>query len=108
MTIQAYQTLYESSIAYGMRKALQAEQNKAQILIQIQQVEAEIDELEGDVDDLKKKINKQLADCRRAKQSQKESNREYLKQLQDENKKTLFNVKDILMDFDKYEKEDSD
>ena len=28
MTIQAYQTLYESSIAYGMRKALMAEQNK--------------------------------------------------------------------------------
>jgi dynein light intermediate chain len=25
MTIQAYQTLYESSIAYGMRKALMAE-----------------------------------------------------------------------------------
>ena len=25
MTVQAYQTLYESSIAYGMRKALQAE-----------------------------------------------------------------------------------
>jgi|TARA_B110000305_G_C19063275_1_gene458135 dynein light intermediate chain, axonemal len=25
MTIQAYQTLYESSIAYGMRKALQDE-----------------------------------------------------------------------------------
>jgi len=44
-------------------------------------VEAEIDELEGDVDDLKKKINKQLADCRRAKQSQKESNRDYLKAL---------------------------
>ena len=28
MTIQAYQTLYESSIAYGMRKALMAEQRK--------------------------------------------------------------------------------
>ncbi len=28
MTIQAYQTLYESSIAYGMRKALMAEQGK--------------------------------------------------------------------------------
>lgn len=28
MTIQAYQTLYESSIAYGMRKALMAEQKK--------------------------------------------------------------------------------
>ena len=29
MTIQAYQTLYESSIAYGMRKALQDEQQRA-------------------------------------------------------------------------------
>lgn len=32
MTIQAYQTLYESSIAYGMRKTLQAEQSKAEKL----------------------------------------------------------------------------
>lgn len=29
MTIVAYQTLYESSIAFGMRKALQSEQGKA-------------------------------------------------------------------------------
>ena len=31
MTIQAYQTLYESSIAYGMRKALMSEQRKNQM-----------------------------------------------------------------------------
>ena len=35
MTVQAYQTLYESSVAYGMRKALQAEQRKAEMLIRI-------------------------------------------------------------------------
>lgn len=29
MTIAAYQTLYESSVAFGVRKALQAEQGKA-------------------------------------------------------------------------------
>jgi dynein light intermediate chain len=29
MTVAAYQTLYESSIAYGMRKALAAEQAKS-------------------------------------------------------------------------------
>lgn len=28
MTIDAYQTLYESSMAFGMRKALRAEQGK--------------------------------------------------------------------------------
>ena len=31
MTIAAYQTLYESSIAFGMRKALMAEQKKAEM-----------------------------------------------------------------------------
>lgn len=44
MTIQAYQTLYESSIAYGMRKALQAEQSKAEklnLLASLQRVCAE-------------------------------------------------------------------
>jgi dynein light intermediate chain len=35
MTIQAYQTLYESSIAYGMRKSLQAEQSKAEKYLQL-------------------------------------------------------------------------
>ena len=29
MTLAAYQTLYESSVAFGMRKSLQAEQGKA-------------------------------------------------------------------------------
>ncbi len=29
MTIAAFQTLYESSVAFGMRKALMAEQGKA-------------------------------------------------------------------------------
>lgn len=31
MTISAYQTLYESSIAFGMRKALMSEQRKAEL-----------------------------------------------------------------------------
>ena len=39
MTIQAYQTLYESSIAYGMRKALIAEQWKNQMQTQIKNLE---------------------------------------------------------------------
>ena len=29
MTVAAYQTLYESSMAFGVRKALQAEQGKS-------------------------------------------------------------------------------
>lgn len=37
MTIAAYQTLYESSVAFGMRKALQAEQGKAEMERKVQQ-----------------------------------------------------------------------
>ncbi len=46
MTVQAYQTLYESSIAYGMRKALQAEQKKAEMLIKINQLNDICEDLE--------------------------------------------------------------
>ena len=49
MTVQAYQTLYESSIAYGMRKALQAEQRKAEMLIKINQLNAVCEDLEEEV-----------------------------------------------------------
>lgn len=60
MTIQAFQTLYESSVAYGMRKALQAEQRKAEMLIKINQLEDTCSELESEVNELKNKIKRML------------------------------------------------
>eukprot|EP01083_Nonionella_stella_P086357 239938_1 len=38
MTIAAYQTLYESPIAYGMRKALMAEQKKGRTRTEIEAI----------------------------------------------------------------------
>ena len=61
MTVQAYQTLYESSVAYGMRKALQAEQRKAGMLIKINQLAATCDDLEQEVLELKEAIADRLA-----------------------------------------------
>ncbi len=61
MTVQAYQTLYESSVAYGMRKALQAEQRKAEMLIKINQLAATCDDLEQEVLELKDAIADRLA-----------------------------------------------
>eukprot|EP00793_Prasinoderma_coloniale_P003805 PRCOL_00003182-RA len=55
MTIAAYQTLYESSVAFGMRKALQTEQGKADMEARIQQLEAEQKELERQVAEWKAK-----------------------------------------------------
>ncbi|XP_052002880.1 axonemal dynein light intermediate polypeptide 1-like [Xyrauchen texanus] len=56
MTIAAYQTLYESSVAFGMRKALQGEQGKSDM-------EHRILELESEKRDLEKQVNEQKAKC---------------------------------------------
>ncbi|XP_009959308.1 PREDICTED: axonemal dynein light intermediate polypeptide 1, partial [Leptosomus discolor] len=56
MTMAAYQTLYESSIAFGMRKALGAEQGKADM-------EKRIAELEEEKRELERQVSEQKAKC---------------------------------------------
>uniref|UniRef100_A0A673CH97 Axonemal dynein light intermediate polypeptide 1 n=1 Tax=Sphaeramia orbicularis TaxID=375764 RepID=A0A673CH97_9TELE len=56
MTLVAYQTLYESSVAFGIRKALQAEQGMTDL-------EKRISELESQKLELNKKLEDQRAKC---------------------------------------------
>lgn len=56
MTIAAYQTLYESAVAFGMRKALQTEQGK-------NEMEGKIQTLEGDVKDLERQVQEWKLKC---------------------------------------------
>lgn len=56
MTIQAYQTLYESSIAYGMRKALMSEQRKNQMQTEIKTLEDTCDRLERENKQMEQEI----------------------------------------------------
>jgi len=55
MSIAAYQTLYESSVAFGMRKALQEEQGKTDMETKIKELEDEKAHLEQQVTELKAK-----------------------------------------------------
>ncbi|KAG8345297.1 putative Axonemal dynein light chain [Trypanosoma vivax] len=52
MTLDAYRSLYESSAAYGMRKALQAEQSKIEMEARIHALEREKEELKQQVEEL--------------------------------------------------------
>ena len=49
MTLMAYQTLYESSIAFGIRKALKAEAGKAEMEAYISKLELEKTKLDKEV-----------------------------------------------------------
>lgn len=55
MTVAAYQRLYESSIAYGMRKALMAEQRKGEMQDRISELEGNRRDLEAQVAELERK-----------------------------------------------------
>jgi dynein axonemal light intermediate chain 1 len=55
MTVGAYQTLYESAVAWGMRKALESEQGKTGLEETIERLEIEKSELTREVRDLKSK-----------------------------------------------------
>jgi dynein light intermediate chain len=57
MTIAAYQTLYESSTAFGMRKALLAEQGKVDLQQKIEELEKEQRNLEHQVMELRNKCD---------------------------------------------------
>ncbi|CDW91394.1 axonemal dynein light chain p33 [Stylonychia lemnae] len=85
MTIQAYQTLYESSVAYGMRKALQAEQRKSEMLIKINQLNDNCDELEQEVDDLKRRIQQLLKQEKKEKELGEKRHQDDMKSINDDN-----------------------
>lgn len=92
MTIQAYQTLYESSIAYGMRKALMAEQKKSEMQTNITQLRQACDELENEVtrqdQEIIEMVKKDEED-RAREQKAHEDQVEYLKALNQDYKREL-------------------
>ena len=67
MTINSYQSLYESSIAYGIRTLLLAEEEKKKLSDEIEKIEKECSELEVAIEeiDFKLKENKEKDDKNR-------------------------------------------
>lgn len=55
MTIAAYRTLYESSVAFGIRKALLAEQGRTEHTQRVRMLETEKESLEKQLTDLQAK-----------------------------------------------------
>lgn len=82
MTLAAYQTLYESSVAFGMRKALQAEAGKSDMETKLTQLEQDKRDLEAEVQKLKAKcdeIERREAERRQTEQRKHEEELQFLK-----------------------------
>ena len=92
MTIQAYQTLYESSIAYGMRKALMAEQKKNEMQTNITQLRQACEESENEVTRLEQELVDIVAkdeEDNKREQKAHEDQVDYLKALNQDYKSEL-------------------
>merc|ERR1712216_724390 len=61
MTIDAYKTLYDSSVTFGVRKQLQAEQGMAELEEQKKEKENHVLELRNKVDVIEKRENEHKA-----------------------------------------------
>ncbi|XP_020284627.1 axonemal dynein light intermediate polypeptide 1 [Pseudomyrmex gracilis] len=82
MTLAAYQTLYQSSIAFGMRKALQSEQGKEDLIHTVEELQAQKAELERTVAELKLKydcLEKRAAEMREAEEKKHMEEVQFLK-----------------------------
>ncbi|XP_011644257.1 LOW QUALITY PROTEIN: 33 kDa inner dynein arm light chain, axonemal [Pogonomyrmex barbatus] len=82
MTLAAYQTLYQSSIAFGMRKALQAEQGKENLINTAEELKLQKNELERMVAKLRLKYDqfeKRSAELREAEEKKHAEEVQFLK-----------------------------
>ena len=92
MTIKAYQTLYESSVAFGMRKALMAEQGKSEMEKRIEDLEQEKRDLDRQVNELKAKceaIEKREAERRQVEEKKHSEEIQFLKRTNQQLKQQL-------------------
>ena len=85
MTIQAYQTLYESSIAYGMRKALMAEQGKNEMQANIAALEQACNEHEEDIKRLQQEIEDTIKSDAEQSEREEKAHRDQVEYLNDLN-----------------------
>ena len=96
MTIAAYETLYESSIAYGIRKALMAEQKKTELDAKLKQLASVKRELQQQVDNLKKTIESTQARAAERRDTEEKAHMEEVERIQKTNEQLKTSLETML------------
>ena len=91
-----------------MRKALQAEQSKAEMLLKIQNLQEENTDLEDEVDELKRRIDDMLKEEQSDKQRAKDEHEREVSYITNDNQKQLLDLKKLLTTFEELKKEDDE
>ena len=90
--LNAFQSLYDSSIGYGMRHALTAEQKKSEIYARLQELKTDVEQLEEKVDQL----NQDEVDMIKADEEERAKGLEKHEAFRAEKDQSLFQLKEDL------------
>eukprot|EP01039_Chlorochromonas_danica_P009358 gene9358-10333_t len=96
MTITAYETLYESSIAYGVRKALVAEQKKIDLTAKIKDLNAAKRDLQQQVENLKNTIETTQARAIERREAEEKAHAEEVERLMRTNEQLKTSLETML------------
>lgn len=96
MRISAFETLYESSIAYGIRKALMAEQRKTELDGKITELKATQQDLRSQVENLKKSIDNTQIRALEKRESEEKAHAEEVERLQKTNEQLKTTLETML------------
>ena len=87
MTVNSYQSLYESSIAYGIRTMLLAEEDKKKLYDSIRQTEEECEELERQIAELETQIEETKEEDKQKRENDKKQHLEEIEEMREKAKK---------------------
>ena len=92
MTISAYETLYESSIAFGVRKALVAEQKKMDLAAKKKELMETNKELQEQVESLRSSIELTLSRTAQSREAEEHAHTEEVSKLPNINIRIIINI----------------
>ena len=94
MTVETYQSLYESALAYGIRVLLLAEDDKKKLKEEIEEEETEIAQLENDIEEIEYSLKEHKQRDLKDREEKKIEHKLYM----EENLKKIKTLKDKLKD----------
>lgn len=96
MNIAEHQTLYESSIAFGIRKALMSDHTKAQLMEKAKTLRNENEELQQQVEDLERLVEANIARNEERKQQEDQAYQEDVERIKRTNEQLRQSLEALL------------
>jgi dynein light intermediate chain len=96
MTVSSYESLYESSIAYGIRKALMAAQQRRDLESRLGDLENNKKELRAQIDGLRKSIGESKTRLTEKKEADKKAHGEEVERIKKTNEQLRLSLESLL------------